>query len=225
MELAMKNKLAISCAFLSALVALPAVSQSANDSIAAEASQMAAVFSRNMDNQALQDGQIAAASMDAATYTEDEIAQKAALFFGKSSQKVGAAVAKIFKDQGEPVGYIQGTEYAGAIGIGLRYGNGMLIMKDGSSKKVYWQGPSIGFDSGGNASKVFTLVYNLENPGAIYRRYPGVEGAAFFIAGLSVTYQQAEGVVLAPMRTGVGLRAGANAGYTSYSSKFHLNPL
>lgn len=164
------------------------------------------------------------ASQEASTYTQDEITQSAAKFFGKSSEKVAMAVQKIFKDQGEPVGYIQGSEVAGAIGFGLRYGDGTLIMKDGTTQKVYWQGPSLGFDTGGNASKVFTLVYKLNNPAAIYRRYPGVEGAAFFIAGISVTYQQAEGVVLAPMRTGVGLRAGANAGYTAYSKKRRINP-
>lgn len=170
------------------------------------------------------DQQNAEASQQASTYSQDEIAEKAGKFFGKSSQTVGKAVEKVFKDQGEPTGYIQGTEYAGAIGFGLRYGQGVLTMKDGSTQKVYWQGPSIGFDTGGNASKVFTLVYGLNNPAAIYRRYPGVEGAAFFIAGIAVTYQRAEGVTLAPMRTGVGLRAGANAGYSAYSKTRRINP-
>ncbi len=157
------------------------------------------------------------ASQSAATYKADEIKDIASEFFGKTSENVGKAVEKIFADKGEPVGYIAGNEFAAAIGFGLRYGEGQLVMKDGETRKIYWQGPSIGFDTGANASKVFTLVYNLGNPDGIYRRYPGVEGAAYLIAGIGVTYQQAEGVVLAPMRTGVGIRAGANAGYTAIS--------
>ena len=116
------------------------------------------------------------------------------------------------------------AESCSAIGFGVRYGQGTLVMKDGQERKVFWQGPSIGLDTGGNASKVFTLVYNLQNPDGIYRRYPGVEGAAFFIAGIAVTYQRAEGVTLAPMRTGIGFRAGVNAGYTAYSKRRRALP-
>jgi hypothetical protein len=152
-------------------------------------------------------------------FERDEIVNAASTFFGKTSGTVGQAVERVFRDQGRPTGYIRGQEVAGALGAGVRYGRGTLVMKDGSEREVYWQGPSIGFDTGGNASKVFTLVYNLQNPDGLYRRYPGVEGAAFLVAGISVTYQQAEGVILAPMRTGVGLRAGVNAGYTAYSKK------
>jgi hypothetical protein len=158
-----------------------------------------------------------AAAEDARTFNEQEIIAAASRFFGETSATVGQAVQRVFADQGEPVGYIEGREVAGALGGGLRYGRGTLVMKDGERREVFWQGPSIGFDTGLNASEVFTLVYDLGNPDGIYRRYPGVEGAAFFVAGLSVTYQRAEGVTLAPIRTGVGLRAGVNAGYTAYS--------
>lgn len=153
------------------------------------------------------------------SFSKEEIVNAASTFFGKTSGSVGQAVERVFQDQGSPVGYIRGEEYAAAVGFGLRYGQGTLVMKDGQERKVFWQGPSIGFDTGGNISKVFTLVYNLENPDGIYRRYPGVEGAAFFIAGVAVTYQRAEGVTLAPMRTGVGFRAGVNTGYTAYSKR------
>jgi hypothetical protein len=159
------------------------------------------------------------------TYNQDEIVKAASDFFGATSSGVGKVVERVFAEQGQPVGYIQGEEYAGALGVGLRYGKGTLIMKSGERREVYWQGPSIGLDSGGNASRVFTLVYNLQNPDGLYRRYPGVEGAAFFVAGISVTYQRAEGVTLAPMRTGVGLRAGVNAGYSAYSRKRRWFPL
>jgi len=157
-------------------------------------------------------------------FTQQEIIDAAGNFFGKTSGSVGQAVERVFQDQGSPVGYIQGDEYAAAIGVGVRYGQGTLVMKDGQERKIFWQGPSIGLDTGGNASKVFTLVYNLENPDGIYRRYPGVEGAAFFIAGIAVTYQRAEGVTLAPMRTGIGFRAGVNAGYTAYSKRRRALP-
>ncbi|MEQ8805265.1 MAG: EipA family protein, partial [Rhodospirillales bacterium] len=96
--------------------------------------------------------------------------------------------------------------------------------KAGGSHKVYWQGPSIGFDFGGNASKVFTLVYNLADTEALFQRYPGVDGSIYVVAGLGVNYQQAGEVIMAPIRTGVGLRAGASVGYLHYSKKHSWIP-
>jgi hypothetical protein len=159
------------------------------------------------------------------TFSAEEIALAAGTFFGKTSGAMGQAVERVFRDQGRPMGYIRGEEVSGAIGVGLRYGRGTLVMKDGQERQVFWQGPSIGIDTGGNVSKVFTLVYNLDNPDGLYRRYPGVEGSAFYVAGVAVTYQRAEGVTLAPMRTGVGLRLGVNAGYSAYSKKRRWFPL
>ena len=95
----------------------------------------------------------------------------------------------------------------------------------GPRRKVYWQGPSIGFDTGGNASKVFTLAYNLRNPDLIFRRYPGVEGSAYFIGGIGVNYLRADDITLAPMRAGIGFRAGANVGYLAFSRKRRVVPL
>jgi hypothetical protein len=159
------------------------------------------------------------------TFSAEEIALAAGTFFGKTSGVMGSVVERVFREQGRPVGYIRGEEVSGAVGVGLRYGRGTLVMKDGQERPVFWQGPSIGIDTGGNASKVFTLVYNLDNPDGLYRRYPGVEGSAFYVAGVAVTYQRAEGVTLAPMRTGVGLRLGVNAGYSAYSKKRRWFPL
>lgn len=158
-----------------------------------------------------------AEAADRATFDEEEISAAASRFFDVASSSVAGAIERVFADQGQPVGYIEGREFAAALGGGLRYGRGTLVMKNGERRELYWQGPSIGFDTGVNASRVFTLVYDLGDAGGIYRRYPGVEGAAFLVAGFSVTYQRAEGVTLAPIRTGVGLRAGVNAGYTAYS--------
>jgi hypothetical protein len=151
------------------------------------------------------------------TFDEQEIIDAGSNLFGVTSNQMGQVVERVFRDQGRPVGYIEGREYAAALGGGLRYGRGTLVMKSGERKEVFWQGPSLGFDTGVNASRVFTLVYDLGDANGIYRRYPSVEGAAFFVAGLSVTYQRAEGVTLAPIRTGLGFRAGVNAGYTAYS--------
>ena len=140
---------------------------------------------------------------------------------------VAGAIERVASDQGsvKPVGYIAGEEGAGAIGVGLRYGRGLLYMKTGAPPpEIFWQGPSVGWDFGGNAARVFTLVYGLRDPQLIYRRFPGVEGTAYLIGGLGVNYQAAEGIVLAPIRAGVGLRLGANIGYLSYSRQRNLLP-
>jgi hypothetical protein len=158
------------------------------------------------------------------TYEKSEIISAVSGFFGVTAEAAGAAVERIFADNGRPNAYIKGEEAAGAIGVGLRYGKGTLNMKDGPSEKVYWQGPSVGFDLGGNGSKVFTLIYHLPSPDYIYRRFPGVEGSAYFVAGIGVNYQRDEHVTLAPMRAGVGWRLGANIGYLDYSRKRHVLP-
>jgi hypothetical protein len=160
------------------------------------------------------------------TYSADEIVQKAAGFFGATTEAVAKAVERVFSRYGRPNAYIAGGEGSGAFFVGLRYGEGDLYMKSNGDRptKVYWQGPSIGFDFGANASKNFTLVYNLPNPEAIYERFPGIEGSAYFVAGIGVNYQQSGRVVLAPMRTGVGLRAGVNGGYLSYAKQRNWIP-
>ena len=160
------------------------------------------------------------------TYSADEIVQKAAGFFGTTTEAVAKAVERVFSRYGQPNAYIAGGEGSGAFFVGLRYGEGDLYMKSSGDRpmKVYWQGPSIGFDFGANASKSFTLVYNLPNPEAIYERFPGLEGSAYFVAGIGVNYQQSGRVVLAPMRTGVGLRAGVNGGYLSYAKERNWIP-
>jgi hypothetical protein len=160
------------------------------------------------------------------TYTQQEIVQKAADFFGATTEAVAKAVEHVFREKGRPNAYITGSEGAGAFVVGLRYGEGELYMKKTGAKteKVYWQGPSVGFDFGGNASKTFVLVYNLPNTGAIYQRFPGVDGSIYVVAGIGVNYQQAGNIILAPMRTGVGLRAGANVGYLAYTKERNISP-
>jgi|GEM_PF-247345 len=158
------------------------------------------------------------------TYNENELVGAISTHLGVNSESAASAIEKLFKDRGRPVGYITGEEGGGAIGVGLRYGKGTLWMKDGRTQRVFWQGPSVGFDVGAEASKVFTLVYNLEDPNYLYQRFPGVEGGAFFVAGMAINYQRANDIVLAPVRSGVGVRLGANVGYTSYTKRRKILP-
>jgi hypothetical protein len=169
---------------------------------------------------------LATASAQAAddAYNQDEILAAAKGFFGETTEGLAKVVEKAFKEQGRPNAYIVGEEFSGAIGVGLRYGKGQLHRKAGDGGQVFWQGPSIGFDLGGNASKVFTLIYNLGSTSALFQRYPGVEGTLYIVAGFAVNYQKSGEVVLAPIRTGVGLRAGANIGYLHYGREHSWIP-
>lgn len=161
----------------------------------------------------------------AQTYNENELVTAISTHLGVTSESAASAIERLFKDRGRPSGYITGEEGGGALTIGARYGQGTLWMRDGSTQQVFWQGPTIGFDVGGEASKVFTLVYGLNEPSYIFQRFPGVDGSAFLVAGMAVNYQTANGVTLAPVRSGVGFRLGANVGYTSYTRARSLIPL
>ena len=153
------------------------------------------------------------------TYSQDETLDAAKKFFGGTTEGLAKAIEKAFSENGRPNAYIVGSEGSGAVVVGLRYGEGTLYYKGGGSMKVYWQGPSVGWDFGGNASKVFTLVYNLHWTRDLFQRFPGVDGSLYLVAGVGLNYQRASGITLAPIRTGVGLRAGANVGYLSYTEK------
>jgi hypothetical protein len=168
-----------------------------------------------------------ASDQTAPAYTSDELIAAGSRELGIAAESIGGVIERIFADQGDrPTAYIAGEEAAGAVGVGLRYGRGALHMKDlSASKEVFWQGISIGWDVGGNASRVFTLVYGLYHPDMLYRRYPGVEGSAYLVGGLGVNYQAADGITLAPIRTGVGLRAGVNAQYQVYTDERDWFPL
>jgi len=159
------------------------------------------------------------------SFSANEIVQAGSDFFGISTEVMAKAVQRVFEDLGQPDAYIKGEEGSGAIIVGLRYGSGWLIRKGFDPEKVYWRGPSIGFDVGGNGSKVFTLVYNLKEKQRLLQRFPGVEGSFYFIAGLGVNYLRSGGVTLAPMRTGIGWRAGVNAHYQVYSDRRDWFPL
>jgi Uncharacterized protein conserved in bacteria len=153
----------------------------------------------------------------AETYSRDEIVNNVSDFLGVTAEAAGGAIERVFQDNGRPTAYIAGEEGGAAIVGGARYGRGLLYMKNRQPIEVFWQGPSVGWDFGGNASRVFTLCYNLHYPEVIFQRFPGVEGSAYLIAGLGVNYLRSDDITLAPIRAGVGLRLGANVGYLGFS--------
>ncbi|WP_414714329.1 DUF1134 domain-containing protein [Sphingobium sp.] len=159
-----------------------------------------------------------------AGYQKDDVIAGAEGVFGKGAEGLASLIEKILKEQGKPIGYIAGREASGAVIVGLRYGSGTLTHKIEGERKVYWTGPSVGFDVGGNASKVFVLVYNLYDSQKLFGRFPGAEGAAYVIGGFTATYLRKGDVVLIPIRLGVGWRLGVNAGYMKFSEKGRLLP-
>ena len=158
------------------------------------------------------------------TYSTDDTLAAAQKFFGGTTEGLAKAIEKAFGDLGQPNAYIVGNEGAGAFIVGLRYGSGTLYFKNGGSMPVYWQGPSVGFDFGGNASKTFTLVYNLRWTRDLFQRYPGVDGSLYVVAGVGLNYLRSGDITVAPIRTGVGLRAGANIGYLTFTREKSYNP-
>jgi hypothetical protein len=160
----------------------------------------------------------------ASTYDEDSILKAATEFFGQTTEGLAKVIEKAFKEQGRPNAYIKGQEAGAALTVGVRYGEGDLLMKGGGGGKVFWAGPSIGFDVGANAAKVFTLVYRLPKASAIYQRFPGVDGSLYYVGGAGINYQRLNGITLAPIRLGVGLRAGASVGYLHYRREKSINP-
>lgn len=144
--------------------------------------------------------------------------------FGKGASGLAGLIEDILKDQGEPNAYIAGSEGSGAIVVGLRYGSGKMVHAVEGERKVYWTGPSVGFDIGGDATKVFVLVYNLYDSQELYKRFPAGEGRVYFVGGFSATYLRRGDVVLIPVRLGVGWRLGANVGYMKFSEKSRWFP-
>lgn len=159
------------------------------------------------------------------TYDQNEIVAAGHGFFGAISQGLASAVEYVFRNQGRPNGYILGEDAGGAFVVGLRYGEGRLYTKDAGDHKVFWQGPSVGYDAGAEGSKAMVLVYNLSDPSEIYRRFGGVQGSAYLVGGLSVQFQKYGDITLAVIRSGVGVRLGASVGYLKYTRAPTWNPL
>ena len=158
------------------------------------------------------------------TFSTDEINGAGHQFFGSISQGLASVVEHAFRKQGRPNGYILGEDAGGAFIAGLRYGKGTLYTKDAGSYPVYWQGPSIGFDYGAEGSKTMILVYNLRDTRDIYDRFGGVAGSAYLVGGVGITFLGKDHITMAPIRSGLGLRLGANVGYLKFSHEPTWNP-
>jgi hypothetical protein len=158
-------------------------------------------------------------------FSPNELVTAGHRFFGSVSRGLAQIVEKAVSQWGLPNGYILGEEASGAFIAGLRYGDGMLYTKNAGDLKVYWQGPTIGFDAGGEGARTMMLVYNLPNTAAIYERFGGIDGSAYFIGGFGMTALTANNIVLVPIRSGVGLRLGANVGYLKFTPRATWNPL
>jgi len=157
-------------------------------------------------------------------YSGQEVIDAGHRFFGSTSGNIASALERTFAKYGLPNGYILGEEASGAFIGGLRYGEGLLYTKNAGDHKVFWQGPSIGWDYGGDGNRTMMLVYNLPNVDLLYKRYFGVSGSAFLVGGVGVTALTREGVHLVPVRTGVGARLGVNVGYLKLRKTPRINP-
>ena len=158
------------------------------------------------------------------TFSSDEILNTGHRFFGRISTGLARVIEYAFSKSGRPNGYILGEEAGAAFVAGLRYGEGVLHTKDAGKHKIFWQGPSIGYDFGAEGSKTLVLVYNLRSVDDVYGRFGGIDGSAYFIGGVGLTYQKRDHVTLAPIRSGIGLRLGANVGYLKFTRKPTWNP-
>ena len=158
-------------------------------------------------------------------YSSNEVVDAGHRFFGTTSREFALLVERATSRWGQPNGYILGEEAGGAITVGLRYGEGTLYTRNAGDRRIFWQGPSIGFDVGGEGARVMMLVYNLPALETLYNRYVGISGSAYFIGGFGMTAVTWDRVVIVPIRTGVGLRLGANIGYLKFTPTATWFPL
>lgn len=158
------------------------------------------------------------------SFSQNELVTSGHQFFGTVSRGLALTIEEAVRRWGEPNGYVLGQEAAGAFVGGLRYGEGTLFTRNAGDRKVFWQGPSIGFDFGGEGARTMMLVYNLPSVDALYQRFVGVDGSVYFIGGFGFTAMAAEGVTVVPIRTGVGWRLGVNLGYLKFTPQATWNP-
>src|SRR5262245_7881225 len=157
-------------------------------------------------------------------YSSSEIIDAGHRFFGGVARGLAQIVEKAGSQWGLPNGYILGQEASGAMAVGLRYGEGVLYTKNAGDLRVFWQGPSLGFDFGGEGARTMMLIYSLPATDAIYQRFAGIDGSAYFVGGLGMTALTFNNIVVVPIRTGVGLRLGANVGYLKFTPTATWNP-
>ncbi len=157
-------------------------------------------------------------------YSSNEVIDAGHHFFGGISRGLASVVEKAVSQWGQPNGYILGEEASGAFIGGLRYGDGTLYTKNAGDVRVFWQGPSLGFDAGADGARTMMLVYNLPRTAAIFDRFGGVAGSAYFVGGFGMTALAANNIVVVPIRSGLGLRLGANVGYLKFTTEPTWNP-
>lgn len=153
-----------------------------------------------------------------------EVVENGHRFFGTVSRGLALTVQEATRRWGEPNGYILGQEGSGAIVGGLRYGEGTLYTRNAGQRRVYWQGPTLGFDVGGDGARTMMLIYNLRSVDDLYRRFGGVDGSAYLVGGFGMTAATADGIVVVPIRSGVGARLGINIGYLKFTPRPTWNP-
>jgi hypothetical protein len=157
-------------------------------------------------------------------YSSNEVIDAGHHFFGGISRGLASVVEKAVSQWGLPNGYILGEEASGAFIGGLRYGDGTLYTKNAGDVRVFWQGPSLGFDAGADGARTMMLIYNLPRTAAIFDRFGGVAGSAYFVGGFGMTALAANNIVVVPIRSGLGLRLGANVGYLKFTTEPTWNP-
>jgi hypothetical protein len=161
----------------------------------------------------------ASAAARGGTVARKDVFSAAEGVFGRGTEGLANLIENVLREQGEPSGYITGREAGGAFVLGVRYGSGTLHHSVEGDREVHWTGPSVGFDFGADANKVFVLVYNLHDSQKLFRRYPAAEGNAYVVGGFTASYMRRGDVVLIPIRLGVGARLGVNAGYMNFTEK------
>ena len=157
-------------------------------------------------------------------FTGKELLKVGHRFFEVTSSGLAHIIERAVKRYGQPNGYILGEEASAAFFGGLRYGEGTLYTKNAGDHKIYWQGPSVGWDFGADGNRTMMLVYNLAGTDKIHRRYLGISGAAYFIGGLGMTAMKHGDTILVPVRSGIGGRLGGNIGYLKIRSRPSWNP-
>ena len=160
----------------------------------------------------------------ASQYSSNEIIDAGHHFFGSVSHGLALVVEKAVSKWGLPNGYILGEEASGAFIGGLRYGDGTLYTRNAGDVRVFWEGPSVGFDAGADGARTMMLVYSLPQTGAIFDRFGGINGSAYLVGGFGMTALTANNIVLVPIRSGIGLRLGANIGYLKFTEAPTWNP-
>lgn len=158
------------------------------------------------------------------SFSQNELVNSGHQFFGNVSRGLALTIEEAVRRWGEPNGYVLGQEASGAFIGGLRYGEGTLFTRNAGDRKVFWQGPSIGFDAGGEGARTMMLVYNLPSVDSLYQRFAGVDGSVYLIGGFGFTALTADGVMVVPIRTGVGWRLGVNLGYLKFTPQSTWNP-